>query len=107
MTRDFEQSIVRGKAHWITAIVHEPASSRFVIWLTDTEDFQNSTRAIEFVDIQQLESRWTDQKDGRIEGLLGAHEDEVAGLFHYLLVTDQREIELTTRRKAAIRSDPP
>jgi hypothetical protein len=38
--------------------------------------------------------------------LLGAHEEEVAGIVRYLLVTDQREVELTTRKKAVINSGP-
>ena len=107
MTQDFEQSIVHGKAHWLTSVVHEPASSRLVIWLTDNEDSFKPTRVIEFVDVQEFDSRWTDRKDGWVEGLLGAHEKQLADLVHYLLVTDQREIELTTRTKAAIRSEPP
>ena len=102
MTQDFEQSIARGRAHWITSVVHEPDSSRLVIWLTDNEDTFKPTRVIEFLDIQQLETRWICREDGCIEGLLGAHEEELAGLVHYLLVTDQREIELTTPKKATI-----
>jgi len=107
MTQDFEQSIVRGRAHWITSVMHEPASSRLVIWLTDNEDSFKPTRVIEFIDVQQFDSRWTDRKDGWVEGLLGAHEKQLTGLVHYLLVTDQREIELTTRTKAAIRRERP
>jgi hypothetical protein len=107
MTETFEQSIVRGKAHWIASIVHEPATSSLVIWLTDNDDSFKPTRAIKFFDIQQLESRWTDRKEGWVEGLLGAHEEELAGLIRYLLVTDQREIELTSLRKAVRHSEPP
>jgi hypothetical protein len=107
MTQDFEQSIVRGKAHWITSVVHEPAASRLVIWLSDDEDSFKPTRAIEFIYLQQFESRWSNQDEGSVEGLLGVHEEEQAGLVRYLLVTDQREIELTTRRKGAIKSEPP
>jgi hypothetical protein len=106
MTQGFEQSLVQGRAHWITSVMHEPASSRLVILLTDNEGTFKPTRAVEFLDIQQLESRWSDQKDGEIEGLLGAHEEELEGLIHYLLVTDQREIALTTRTKAAIHAEP-
>ena len=106
MTQDFEQSIVRGRAHWITCVVHEPASSRLVIWLTDNEDSFKPTRAVEFLDIQQLETRWICREDDCTEGLLGAHEEELAGIVRYLLVTDQREIELTTRKKATIDGDP-
>ncbi len=62
---------------------------------------------IEYIDAQQFDSRWTDRKDGWVEGLLGAHEKQLTGLVPYLLVTDQREIELTTRTKAAIRSERP
>jgi hypothetical protein len=43
-------------------------------------------------------THWTDRDDNRVEGLLGAHEEEVAGTFRYLLVTDQREVEVTTRK---------
>lgn len=107
MTQNFEQSLVQGKAHWIISIVHEPASSRLVIGLTDNEDLVKPTRVIEFPDVQRFESRWTDRQDGRVEGLLGAHEERLTGLVHYLLVTDQREIELTTRTKATIRGEPP
>src|SRR5579859_1096974 len=80
MTQDFEQSIVRGRAHWITCVVHEPTSSRLVIRLTDNGDSFKPTRAIEFLDIQQLEIRWICREDDCIEGLLGAHEEELAGL---------------------------
>jgi hypothetical protein len=107
MTPDFEQSIVQGKAHWITSIVHEPASSRLVMWITNDEDSFKPTRAVEFIDVQQYDSQWTDRRDGWLEGLLGAHERQLDGLFHYLLVTDQREIALITRTKAAIRNAPP
>jgi len=107
LTQDFEQSIVHGKAHWITSVVHEPASSRLVIWLTDNEESFKPTRVIEFIDVQEFDSQWTDRQDDWIEGLLGAHEKQLTDLVHYLLVTDQREIELITRTKAAIRSAPP
>jgi hypothetical protein len=102
MTREFEQSVVRGKALWITSLVYEPAASRLVINLTDKVDSLEPTRVIELIDIQQLEIHWTDRDDNRMEGLLGAHEEEVSGIVRYLLVTDQREIELTTRKKAVI-----
>jgi hypothetical protein len=72
MTQDFEMSIVRGKAHWITS----------------------------------LESQWTDRNHSTIEGLLGAHEEELAGVTRYLLVTDQREIRLDSRRTAVVHSAP-
>ena len=72
--------------------MHGPASSRLVIWLTDNKDSFKPTRVIEFIDIQQFDSRWTDRKDGWVEGLLGAHEKQLTGLVRYLLVTDQREI---------------
>lgn len=104
MTEDFEQSVVGGKAHWITSCVHEPAASRLVIQLTDNVDSSEPTRVVEFIDIQQLETHWSDRDDDRIEGLLGAHEEEVAGIVRYLLVTDQREVEFTTRKKAVINS---
>jgi hypothetical protein len=107
MTQEFEESIVRGKAHWITSVVHEPACSRLVIWLTDIEGSIKPTRAIEFSEIQQIESRWGDKDEGSMEGLLGAHEEERASLVRYLLVTDQREIELTTRRKAVVKDNSP
>ena len=84
----------------------QAASSRFVIWLTDNEDSFEPTRVIEFIDVQEFDSRWTARKDGLVGGLLGAYEKQLTGLVHYLLVTDQREIELTTRTKAAIRSEP-
>ena len=41
-----------------------------------------------------------------IEGLLGAHEEELAGITRYLLVTDQQEIELVTRQKAVVHGAP-
>jgi hypothetical protein len=104
MTEHFEQSIVRGRAHWITSLVYEPAASRLVIQLTDNVDSREPTRVIELIDIQQLEIHWTDRDENCIEGLLGAHEEEVAGIVRYLFVTDQREIELTTHKKAAINS---
>lgn len=82
-TQDFEKSILQGKAHWIASVVHEPASSRLVIWLTDNEVSFRPTRALEFSDVQQLESRWTDRKEGWVEGLLGAHEEQLAGFVRY------------------------
>jgi hypothetical protein len=103
-TEDFEQSVVRGKAHWITSFVYEPAASRLVIQLTDNVDSPEPTRVIELINIQQLEIHWSDRDDNRIEGLLGAHEEKAAGIVRYLLVTDQREVELTTGKKALIRS---
>jgi len=106
MSQDFEMSIVRGKAHWVTSIVHEPASARLAIWLTHDEDTFKPTRVIEFADVQKLKSQWTDRNDGTIEGLFGAHEEELAGVIRYLLVTDQREIQLDTRRTAVIHSAP-
>ena len=54
--------------------MHEPASSRLVIGLTDNEGSFKPTRVIEFIDVQQFDSRWTDRKDGWVEGLIGAHE---------------------------------
>ena len=104
MTQEFEQAVVRGKAHWITSYVYEPAASRLVIELTDNVESPEPTRVVEFTDIQQLEIRWTDRDESCIEGLLGAHEEEVAGIVRYLLVTDQREVEFTTRKKAVINS---
>ena len=100
MTEDFEQSVVRGRAHWITSFVYEPAASRLVIQLTDNVDSREPTRVIELIDIQQLETHWTDRDDNCMEGLLGAHEEEVGGIVRYLFVTDQREVELTIRKKA-------
>jgi hypothetical protein len=106
VTQNFEQSIVQGRAHWITSFVHEAAFSRLLIWLSDNDDTFKPTQVIEFTEIQQFESRWSDRKDGWIEGLIGAHEEERGGLVLYLLVTDQREIELTTRAKALIHGEP-
>jgi hypothetical protein len=57
-----------------TSVVHEPASSRLVIWLAENEDSFKPTRAIEFKDIKQFEIRCTDGKDRWVEGFLGAHE---------------------------------
>jgi hypothetical protein len=102
MSEDFEQSITRGKAHWIASVVHEPASSRLVILFSDNEDSSTPTRAVEFFDIRQLESRWTDQREGWLEGLLGAHEEELADGIRYRLVTDQREIGMIAGRKAVV-----
>ena len=99
MTQEFEQAVVRAKAHWITSYVYEPAASRLVIELTDNVESPEPTRVVEFTDIQQLEIHWTDRDESCIEGLLGAHEEEVAGIVRYLLVTDQREVEFTTRKK--------
>src|SRR5438552_4841536 len=52
--------------------MHEPASSRLVIWLTNNEDSLKPTRVIGFIDVQQFDSLWTDRKDCWVEGLLGA-----------------------------------
>lgn len=106
MTQDFEQSIVRGKAHWITSFVYDPTSSKLVIALTDDPESSEPTRIVVFTDVDQLESEWTDRDDRSIESLLGAHEKEVAGLVRYLLVTDQREIAVLSRRRVEILSGP-
>jgi hypothetical protein len=106
MTQDFERSIVRDKAHWITSFVYDPTSSKLVIALTDDPESSESTRFIVFADVDQLESEWTDRDNTRLEGLLGAHEEEIAGLVRYLLVTDQREIEVLSRMKVTISSGP-
>jgi hypothetical protein len=105
MTQAFECRIVVGNAHWITSLVHEPAASRLVIELSDEEGSFEPTCAIEFIEVQRLESRWSDRDEGAIEGLLGAHEEELAGLARYLIVTDQREIEVLARRKAVVRRE--
>jgi hypothetical protein len=102
MTEDFEQTIVQGKAHWIASFVYEPAASRLVIGLTDDVDSGRITRVVEFTGIQQLESQWTDRDEQRIEGLLGADENELAGLVRYFLVTDQREIEILSSKNVVV-----
>lgn len=107
MSEDFEQSITRGKAHWIASVVHEPASSRLVVSFSDNVDSLRPTRAIEFFDIRQLESQWTDRREGWLEGLLGAHEEELADGIRYLLVTDQREIRVIVGRRAVVHPGSP
>ena len=106
MTRNFEQAVVGGQAHGITSYEYEPAASKLVIRLTHTPGAPTPTRAIEFRGIQQIETEWIDRDDAVREGLLGAHENDVAGLVQYRLVTEQREITLTTRQKALIHHGP-
>jgi hypothetical protein len=101
---DFELALVGRKAHWVRSVVHEPASSRLILLLTDDVDSPQPTRRAEFLDIQHLEETWTDRNDDRHEGLLGAHEGELSGLVRYRLVTEQREIVVTARRKAQIQA---
>jgi len=102
--QDFELALVGRKAHWIRSIVHEPASSRLVLLLTDDVDAPDPTRRAEFLEIEHLEETWTDRNDGCHEGLLGAHEEALSGLLRYRLVTEQREVLITTRRKAQIQA---
>jgi hypothetical protein len=98
--RDFEFALIGRKAHWIRSLVHDPASSRLVLSLTDDVDSSNPTRQLEFLEIEHLEITWTDRNDDCHEGLLGAHEEELPGFVRYLLATEQREISVTTRQKA-------
>lgn len=106
MTQDFEQSIVRDRAHWITSFVYDSTSSKLVIALTDDPESSKPTRIVVFADVAELASEWTDRDGTCMEGLLGAHEKDVAGLVRYLLVTDQREIEVLSRKKVEISSGP-
>jgi hypothetical protein len=100
--RDFEFALVGRKAHWIRSVVHDPAASQLVLWLTDDVDSPSPTRQLEFLEIEHLEITWTDRNDDCHEGLLGAHEEELPGFVRYLLATEQREIMVTTRQKARI-----
>lgn len=105
MIQDFEQALVGGKAHWIKSFVHEPAVSRLSVWFTDNVDSPDPTRQLEFLDIEHLDITWSAQDDSCLEGLLGAYEDELSGLVRYVLVTEQREITVITRRKAVIHGE--
>jgi len=102
--QDFEFALVGRKAHWIRSVVHEQGSSRLVLWLTDDVDSPEPTRRAEFLEIEHLDVTWTDRNDNCHEGLLAAHEEELSGLIRYRLVTEQREIVLTARRKAQIQA---
>ncbi len=104
MNPNFEQALTRGRAYWIASYVHDIATSTMVIELArDTDNFR-PTIVVEFSGVQNIEHRWLEEDDARIEGLLGAHEYQRGALYQYLLVTDQREIEFTARAQAEIKS---
>lgn len=102
MSQYFEQALVGGRAHWIKSFAHEPALSRLTVFLTDDVDSANPTRSVEFLEVEQVDIIWTDRDDNHHEGLLGAHEEEHSGQVHYMLVTEQREITITARRRAVV-----
>ena len=74
-----------------------------IVGLTRDVSQLSPQRVIEFSGIQNFVSRWLQRNEDQIEGLLGAHEDQSGDRFRYLLVTDQREIELSTLSRASIK----
>jgi hypothetical protein len=58
-----EQSIVRGKAHWITSFEYNPTSSKLVITLSDDPESFEPTRIVEFNNVDQVESEWISRDD--------------------------------------------
>ena len=104
MKRDFEAEITDEHAQWIVSCTYDAAKCSLVINLSSTLDVLKSERTIEFSGVDKLKYRWSQRNRTDVEGLLGGHESEEHGCYRYLLVTDQREIQLTTHLPAVVRA---
>lgn len=102
ISRDYESAVTTGKAHWFTYFAHDPAGQKLVVGLTRDPETSETDRVLEFCKVKSIHEDWIDHDEQSIEGLLGASEEKCGPDFRYLLVTDQREIEIVAGTQGSI-----
>lgn len=100
--QDFEQILTQGRVRWITAFTYDIAARSLVISLTHEPDKTLPQRVVRFVGVERIESRWQDRDNESQEMLLGGHEFPTPCGFDYILITDQREIELAVTTQVSV-----
>ncbi len=91
-----------GQARWITSFAHDATTQSLVVGLTSDPETYETDRVLEFREVRSVCDHWIDRDDECMESLLGAHETQRGSDFRYVLMTEQREIEILAGTKGLI-----